>query len=287
LFKEQLPRHVFKNQPSQNFIDVADDTPSKSFVFSAVADDAGWVGDDIRLDVESTGVDTLDLTFTYTFGDRYNYSAKAELNGQNDMNVEAEVRFNMESVIKPKANVIVVNSTEENSGLYVVGANNFRYSADEQVYMLYVTTPGTSTHFASGVNTIIVPRYLAVDSLFNDSLTSDPSGSELGGGSFYANDITQSTASAHIVAVIEKSMSNSQAEDLLYRLTHNSTAQIGNSVLVSGDAVYLLHLPSDMQSRIPYVNIVSSPLGEAPDYLSIGAIVEFVFDCLVALGTTL
>jgi hypothetical protein len=194
----------------------------------------------------------------------------------------------METVIKPKSNVIIVNSTDDNSGLYVVGTNNYRYNADEQVYMLYVTTPGSSEHFVSGVNTIIVPRYLALESQLNDTLVSNPGGSELAGGSFYSTDTSQASSSGHIVAVIEKSMSNTDAENLLYKLTHKAgNAQIGNSVVISQGNIYLLHLPNDIQSRIPYVGLNPSATGDAPNYLSVGAVFEFVWNCLVSLGTGL
>ncbi|MBI0582822.1 MAG: hypothetical protein ISF22_01195 [Methanomassiliicoccus sp.] len=273
------------------YISVDDTGTSKNFKFMAVADNAGTIGDDILLDCEATGVDTCEyyLTCNYTDG-RTDFAAKAELYGGSDWNSECEVRFYIEPVIAPKSNLIIVNSTEENSDLYVVYRSiypDYRYTADGQVYMLYITVPGNSAHFSPGVNTIIVPRYLALESKFSDVLTSNPSGSELSGGQFYSTDGSQAFSSGHIVAVFEKTMSNYAAEELLGELTHNSTnAQIANTVQVSGEALYRLHLPADMQSRIPY-NIQSSEIGEPYDFLTVGEVLEFVFDCLVWIGTTL
>jgi len=153
--------------------------------------------------------------------------------------------------------------------------------------MLYITVPNDSAHFRAGVNTIIVPRYLALESQLNGTLTSNPSGSELSGGEFYSTDDSQASSSGHIIAVIEKTMGNTEAENLLNRLTHDSTnAQIANAVQVSGEALYRLHLPADVQSRLPY-NIQSTPLGDPYQFLTVGAVLEFVFDCLVAIGTAL
>jgi len=273
------------------YIQVDDTGTSKGFVMMAVADNAGNppAYDDIKLDMEDTDPNHCDYPFTFYYSNGHTeYYSHGDLSdGWFNVNSECEVGFFVETAIAPKSNLIIVNSTEENSDLYVIGANNYRYTADGQVYMLYVTVQGSSAHFSPGVNTIIVPRYLALESKFSDVLTSNPSGSELSGGSFYSTDGSQAFSSGHIVAVFEKTMSNYAAEELLGKLTHDPTnAQIGNSVVISPSNLYLLHLPADIQSRLPY-NIQSSPLGEAPDYLTVGEVLEFVFDCLVAIGTTL
>jgi len=154
--------------------------------------------------------------------------------------------------------------------------------------MLYLTTPSSSAHFAPGVNVVLVPRYLALGSQLNDTLTTSPSGTELAGGMFFTTGPSAATSSGHIVAVIEKAMTNAQAESLLTRLTHDASGErIGDDVRIASSDVYTLHLPRDVQSRIPYVELASSPLGEAPDYLSPTAILELVWNCLVAVGTAL
>ena len=273
------------------YVPVDDTGTSKDFVMMTVADNAGGfpLYDDIKLDMEDTAQNYCDypLTFYYSNG-HTEYYAHGDLGeGFPNPNSECEVGFYVETVIAPKSNLIIVNSTEENSDLYVVGANSYRYTADGQVYMLYITVPGNSAHFASGVNTIIVPRYLALESQLNSTLTSNPSGSELSGGEFYSTDDSQAFSSGHIIAVIEKTMGNTEAENLLYRLTHDPTnAQIANIVQVSGEALYRIHLPAEVQPMIPY-NIQSSAIGEPYDFLTVGEVLEFVFDCLVWIGTTL
>jgi uncharacterized membrane protein len=58
-------------------------------------------------------------------------------------------------------------------------------------------------------------------------------------------------------------------------------------VVISQGNIYLLHLPNDIQSRIPYVGLNPSATGDAPNYLSVGAVFEFIWNCLVSLGTGL
>jgi hypothetical protein len=287
---------VVKNQPRyftmDYYIDASDVGTSMSFVMSAVADNAGTLGDDIKLDIEATGADVFDYPFTFYFSNgRTYYVAQGEDESGNwikDMNTEAEVRWYVETTVRPKANVIVVNSTEEDSGLYKAADNSLRYNEDEQVYLLYITTPSNSANFAGGVNVVIVPRYLALESKLNGTLFAGAGGTELSGAKFYATDDLEDSSSGHIVAVIEKSMTNAQAESLLTRLTHDAgNERIANAVRVAASNVYTLGLPSDVQSRIPYVDMSSSPLGAPPNYLSVGAVFEFVWNCLVTIGTTI
>jgi len=280
---------VVKNQPRyfsmDYYIDASDVGTSMSFVISAVADDAGTLGDDIKLDIEATGADACDYPFTFYFSNgRTYYVAQGEDESGNwikDANTEAEVRWFVETVVKPKANVIVVNSTDS-SGLYRASDNSLRYNEDEQMYLLYITTPSSSANFASGVNVVIVPRYLALQSKLNGTLFAGATGTELSGAKFYSTDDLEDSSSGHIVAVIEKSMTNAQAESLLTRLTHDAgNERIGNAVRIASSNVYTLGLPNDVQSRIPYVDMNSSPTGAPPNYLSVGAVFEFVWNCIV------
>ena len=81
-------------------------------------------------------------------------------------------------------------------------------------------------------------------------------------------------------------MSNYAAE-VARKLTHDPTnAQIGNSVVISPSNLYRRSTcrPISIEVTVQYPVVTS---GEAPDYLTVGEVLEFVFDCLVAIGTTL
>ena len=92
-------------------------------------------------------------------------------------------------------------------------------------------------------------------------------------------------ASAHVIAVISKNVTATQAEVILTKLTHNATgARIGNNVTISSTAVYLLHLPNDILSSIP-TSVMNSGLGEAPNFFDpldvISDIANMIFNFLV------
>ncbi|HNU35999.1 MAG TPA: hypothetical protein PKJ15_05320, partial [Methanomassiliicoccales archaeon] len=111
----------------------------------------------------------------------------------------------------------------------------------------------------------------------------------LNGASFYSTDPLKTTASGHIIAVISKNVTASQAETILTMLTHNATgARVGNNVTISTTSLYLLHLPNDILSAIP-TSVMNSGMGEGPNYYSLGSVIGdiagMVFDFLVWVAT--
>ena len=93
------------------------------------------------------------------------------------------------------------------------------------------------------------------------------------------------SASGHVIAVISKDVTATQAELILTKLTHNATgARIGNNVTISSTAIYLLHLPNDILSTIPTF-VKNAGMGEGPNYLNplgiISDIAGMAFDFLV------
>jgi hypothetical protein len=89
----------------------------------------------------------------------------------------------------------------------------------------------------------------------------------------------------HVIAVISKNVTASQAEAILTKLTHNVTgARIGNNVTISSTSLYLLHLPNDILSTIPTF-VMNAGMGEGPNYLDplgvIGDIAGMAFNFLV------
>ena len=124
------------------------------------------------------------------------------------------------------------------------------------------------------------------DTLYNlQSIGSTP----LAGASFYSTDQDSTSASSHVIAVITKNVTATQAEQILTMLTHNSTgARIGNNVTVSSTSVYLMHLPNDVLSSIP-TSVTNSGLGGAPNFFDpldvISDIANLVFDFLIWIAT--
>jgi hypothetical protein len=133
------------------------------------------------------------------------------------------------------------------------------------------------------------PMVIALQCKLNYTLShlqSIQSTDPLYGASFYYANDSQALGTSHIRAVISTNLTTAKAETLLYDLTHNPTnARIGNNVTMpSTEALYLLHLPSDVLSSIPSI-IVNDGLGPVTNYINLGHefsnIAQFLFRCLI------
>jgi hypothetical protein len=272
-------------------IDIAETITSVDLEILAVGDNAVFTGDDEKLDVSPSG----NLDHDVTWDMMYN-STTLSFQGSKDTldhDTDAYMKVMLERAVSEKAKVIVINGTGEDGdyGLDAVSTGVYRYSADDQVYLVVLNVTGTSAHFQSGMNAIILPRAIALQCQLNDTLYNLQSiaSSPLNNASFYSTDPLKTTASGHIIAVISKNVTASQAELILTMLTHNATGgRIGNNVTISSTALYLLHLPNDILSAIPTF-VMNSGMGEGPDYYSLGSVIGdiagMVFDFLVWVAT--
>lgn len=273
-------------------IDVPDTATSAPFVLSAVADDAGGLGDDIKLDVAASS--PTEYSFTYSLSSSVSYYQTEGGRDWFDGDSDAYMKVSLQTRVADKAKVIVINGTG-NDGDYGLEANStgsYRYSADDQIYMINLDVSNASTHFQAGINTIILPRAIALQCELNYTLSNlgnMTSGDALYGASFYY--MSGSSASSHVIAVINHDVNGAVAEAILQMLTHDhDDVRIGNNVTMSADNVYLLHLPNDVVSSIPTIIQNSGP-GASPNYLDplnvIADIVDMVFNFLVYVVTTL
>jgi len=199
----------------------------------------------------------------------------------NDVNIG--ITFSTEA--RQPANLIVVSGVDgdESYGLEKYG-NEYRYTADEQIIVLYVNcVSGASTaHFVSGVNTIMLPRSVAMESNMNYTFA-DLMGRS-GGTIFNGYELKvyyggSNTAGSVIMIVSANDMTTDEAETLLSEVTHaHGGSVVGESTRISGDAVYRLHLPLDALDAIVLQDVVNSPLRDhgPNDYL--GVITNIVYD---------
>jgi len=210
---------------------------------------------------------------------------------------DADVAIQVSTVTKQKANTIVINGTDY--GLDAMGRNEYRYSADDQLYLFYLNCSSSYGHFVQGLNVVLLPRSLALASQVNSTLANlqgigqdDP----LNGASFARTNASRAEASGHVIAVISKNLTGAKAEELLSKMTHNATgSRIGNNVTVpSTESLFLLHLPSGVLAMIPWLGVSNSELGGQPhgsqsfwDWLcnSVVDVVRFVWNGLVAVAT--
>ncbi|MDD1772003.1 MAG: fibronectin type III domain-containing protein [Methanomassiliicoccales archaeon] len=273
-------------------IDIAETVTSVSVIFYAVADNAGTVpGDDIKLDVSSTS--NLEHTVTWTLSTTQYQTSFQGTCGWLDNDADGYMKVGLQRTVAEKAKVIVVNGTGDDGdyGLDQVSTGVYRYSADDQVFLINLNVSSANARFQQGMNTIILPRAIALQCQLNDTLYDLQSigSTPLADASFYSTDQDSASASSHVIAVITKNVTYQQAEAILEMLTHNSTgARIGNNVTISSTSVYLMHLPKDILSSIP-TSITNSGLGGAPNFFDpldvISDIANLVFDFLIWIAT--
>jgi len=208
-----------------------------------------------------------------------------------DTDQDARLVIQVKTVVREKAHTIVVNATDYGLDAVKEG-EEYRFSGDDQIYMFYLNCSSASANFVQGLNVIVLPRSLALESKINSTLYNLQ-------GAGVDNPLRNASlrtppasgdSSGHIVAVISKNLTGEEAETLLGMMTHNSSdARIGNSQIVpSTMALYLMHLPLDVVSGIPVLDVVNSPAGNQPrsfwNYLTdtLVGVVEFLWHGLVA-----
>jgi hypothetical protein len=208
-------------------IDVPETATTGAFRFEAVADNAGTLGDDIKLDAASGDDRHYSVTYTLSSGSQ-TITTEGQQTGYwplYDQDADAYMKIKLERQVKDKARVIVINGTDGQGGdygLYKVGTNNYRFNADQQVYMIHLNCSTSNSRFQQGINTIILPRAIALECKLNYTLShlgSISSTNALYGADFYYTNSSQSVSSAHIVATISKSLTATKAEELLLNRT--------------------------------------------------------------------
>ncbi len=209
-----------------------------------------------------------------------------------DNDRDANLTLQVQTVLREKAHTVVVNSTDY--GIYEV-EDGGRYTADDQLHLFYLNCSSSSTHFVQGLNVVLLPRSIALESKVNDTLMDlehITESSPLYQASFFATNDSASLSSNHIIAVISKNMTGAKAEELLDMMTHNATdARIGNDVTVSTEQQYLMHLPRDVLAYIPLLSVTNSPVGDLPAdfwghlWNTIVSVADFIWRGLVAVAS--
>jgi len=249
------------------YIDVWDTNDSVSIDLNAYHDCG--IGDD-HLDIFSG--DGYELPIQYALKNSFweDEWGTVEFHGDgNGSQMWGNLTLQIRTIVREKSNTVVVNSTDY--GLYEVPSqeDEYRYTGDDQVYMFYLNCSSSSDHFVEGINTVVLPRSMALQSCINDTLSDlgNISGnSPLHGAAFSTTDPSMASSS-HIIAIISQNMTGQEAESLLVMMTRNSTDAVIGNFVVMGDteSIYLSHMPRDVISHIPLLDLESSPLGSVPE----------------------
>lgn len=134
--------------------------------FETVAENAGWLGDDAQLDIDQDGSNKYNAYWEVS------PTSFIGIGTDSGGSYDAYLKVRMERAVAEKAKVIVINGTgdEGDYGLDTVSTGVYRYSADDQVYLVVLNVSGSSAHFQSGMNTIILPRAIALQCQLKDAL---------------------------------------------------------------------------------------------------------------------
>jgi len=84
-----------------------------------------------------------------------------------DFDSDCYMKVMMERTVKARSNLIVVNGSDSSGGygLYKVSTNNYRFNADQEVYVIDLNVATGNSRFVTGMNTILFPgRSLSIAS---------------------------------------------------------------------------------------------------------------------------
>ena len=166
---------------------------------------------------------------------------------------------------------------------------------DEQAFLFYLNCSDSKGQFVKGLNVIIVPRAVVLASELNYTLFNLDKvgqGHPLYGAGLSVTNKSAEQVSAHVIAVISKNVTASQAEAILELLTRDvNGVRVGNGVSVTSSQMVMMHLPLDVLNYVPLTGIQSSPTGNRPVgwqeavFNSIVDAAEFLANGIIALGT--
>ena len=190
-------------------------------------------------------------------------------------------------------NTVVISGVHdgESYGLDKIGDNNYRYNADEQLYIIYLDcTQNGNSHFVKGLNTILLPRSVALESKLNwtfEDLPNRLDGTVLAGAELYSTDAARPSSSGNVIIIISVTLDSYWSDQLLQDITHDHAGKrIGDNITVTGNGVYLLGLPKDVLNSIVAMDLANSPFGGAPKDLKdaiLGGLFELFPVQMVAL----
>ncbi len=148
-------------------VDIPETATYVNVEFEAVAENCGyWPGNDVQLDIDGDS--------TNKFNANWEISATPFIGYGTDSggSYDAYLKVKMERAVAEKAKVIVINGTggDGDYGLDTVSAGVYRYSADDQVYLIDLNVSSSNGRFQQGMNTIILPRAIALQCQLNDTL---------------------------------------------------------------------------------------------------------------------
>lgn len=206
------------------------------------------------------------------------------------------ITIDVSTVALGKARTLLVTD-----GNVTVEASNgkTRMAASDRFVVVTLDVTSASSPFAVGVNTVLVPRSLFLESKLKADFDAS-SYAPLATATFYGEDLAAAEVSEGVAGLIAGTLTGSQASGVLDRLLRNSTnVEVFEYVDITSQAV-VATLPYDVVRILPWTPVSNGPTGAVPQgfWEKIGAGAtqavnvllvagQLVLKGLVALGTFL
>jgi hypothetical protein len=245
------------------YADVPDDVSTVNIRSTAWSINPGR-GDDIL----------VDQSVPYTLGSGTAYKT---LNSGNSW-----ITFDIWTYALPKAQTLLITD-----GNATVAASNgqTRIAGQDRYFVLALDLTSSYGPLVYGVNSIVVPRAIFLESKLKKDFDAG-SYWPLADATLYGEDLGRADVSEGVAGTIAKSMSGSDAYNVLDRLLRNKTnANVYGYVDISSYAV-ASNLPADVVRILPWANVWNGPTGAMPAdfWQKIGAAASTVVNALVYVG---
>ncbi len=260
------------------YADVPDDVSSVSLRATAWAINPGR-GDDILVDAFLQGGYTLNSGTSY----------------QTLWNGNSWYSFDAWTVALPKAKTLFV--TDGNATITLANGQS-RLVGQDRYYVFTFDVTSAYGPFVVGVNTIVVPRSIFLDSKLRADFDEGQRTGDLSyfapltDATLYGEDLGQASISESVAGTIATSLSGADAYDVLNRLLRNGTNVLVYSYVDVTSYVLLAHLPADIVKILPWsspatvTGIAEGPTGAMPAdfWTKIGAAASTVVNSLLYVG---
>ncbi|MFQ5838741.1 MAG: Ig-like domain-containing protein [Thermoplasmata archaeon] len=206
------------------------------------------------------------------------------------------ITFEVSTVYLSKAKTLLI--TDGNVTVASTGGQT-RMAAHDRFIVLTLNLTSASAPFVTGVNTILVPRSIFLETKLKADFDAG-SYSPLSTATLYGEDLAADEISEGVAGLIAATLTGSQAADVLDRLLRNATdVEVYDYADITSRAA-VANLPLDVVRILPWVGVVNGPTGAMPQdfWQKIGAVAttlvnvlleagQLIYDGLVALGTFL
>jgi len=245
------------------YADVPDQTSSVSARMTAWSINPGR-GDDILVDQAVT------------------YALNSGTKSFSLSNGNSWVTFDAWTYALPKAKTLLVTD-----GNATVAASNgqSRLAGQDRYFVFAFDVTSPYSPFLFGVNTIVVPRSIFLDSKLKKDFDASYHW-PLADATLYGEDLGKADVSEGVAGVIAKKLSGSDANSVLDRLLRNpANVKVYSYVDITSFAI-LTNLPADVVRILPWAGVTNGQTGAMPAdfWQKIGAVAPTVVNSLVYVG---